>query len=167
MLRVPTEPICWAHPLWIPKLDKPRVRPAGGSDQNLAAFFRFGCLCNHIATKSRRQRTQIRFSEIDCLNCDDAERSRRHEQSVVRSSFFSQRLQRPSICKGNVALRCRFVTRLPLCHAQLSRALARLRRAWANDRPAGTSKYPGSAALVSVLEQAPGPVCVSAVRIGL
>src|SRR5207248_4246293 len=86
-------------------------------------------------TKSRRQRTQIRFSEIDCLNCDDAERSRRHEQSVVRSSFFSQRLQRPSICKGNVALRCRFVTRLPRCHAQFSRALARLRRAWANDRP--------------------------------
>src|SRR5947199_10534755 len=27
-------------------------------------------------TKSRRQRTQIRFSEIDCLNCDDTERSR-------------------------------------------------------------------------------------------
>jgi len=118
------------------KLDESRVRPAGGSDQNLAATFRFGGHCNHFATKSRRQRTQIRFSKIDCLKCNGAKRSRRHKQSVASSSFFlracRQRLfaRETSLCA--VAYPC-----LSRCHAQPSRAVARLRRAWANHRPAG------------------------------
>jgi hypothetical protein len=40
MLRVPTEPICRAHLLWIPKLDEPRVRPAGGANKDFSSGHR-------------------------------------------------------------------------------------------------------------------------------
>src|SRR5437764_14913552 len=64
MLRVPTEPICRTHLFWIPKLDEPGIRPTGCANENLAALFRCGCLCNHIATKSHRQRTQCDSGKI-------------------------------------------------------------------------------------------------------
>src|ERR1700730_15167171 len=37
MLGIPTEPFACLHPFRIPALDKPRIRPACGSDQNFAA----------------------------------------------------------------------------------------------------------------------------------
>src|SRR5439155_23599974 len=64
MLRVPTQPICRTHLFWIPKLDEPGIRPTGCANENLAALFRCGCLCNHIATKSHRQRTQCDSGKI-------------------------------------------------------------------------------------------------------
>src|SRR5436309_3625672 len=62
LLRVPTKPLIRAHSFGIPMLNKTRIRPAGRSDENFAAFFLPEGSFRHPSTKSQRRRTQTRLS---------------------------------------------------------------------------------------------------------
>src|SRR5438477_7110920 len=63
ILRVPTESICRAHLFWIPKLDEPRVRPAGGANKDFSGGHRVILLelKNVLNLPSRRRCFCLRF----------------------------------------------------------------------------------------------------------
>src|SRR5713101_1090512 len=62
LLCVSTKPLIRAHSFGIPMLNKTRIRPAGRSDENFAAFSFPGRSLRHPSTKSQRRRTQTRLS---------------------------------------------------------------------------------------------------------